>query len=67
MQGLSAHSWNFSIRFWRQYMLLFASIAAIVFLLLTSHRISSLCMSFQKQQEHFYSFLGTIYVIILPQ
>ena len=31
-------SGNFSIRFWRQYMSLFASIAAIVSLLLTSDR-----------------------------
>ena len=31
-------SWNFSIRFWRQYLSLLASIAAIVSLLLTSDR-----------------------------
>ena len=36
-------SGNFSIWFWRQYTSLFASIAAIVFLFLTSDRKSSRC------------------------
>ena len=36
-------SGNFSICFWRQYTSLFASIAAIVFLFLTSDRKSSRC------------------------
>ena len=42
--GHGLFSWNFSIRFWRQCMSLFASIAVFVSLLLTSDRKSSRCV-----------------------
>ena len=73
------NSGNISIRFWRQYVSLFASIAAIVVLLLTSDRKSSRCKNnaergiltqvllkqkYANQQEPTYSFLETLRVIV---